>query len=146
MTEQPLKTYVAITVEPEPRVFVLEDADMPRRNIGSSPVLHSWLRAGAAGVIGVKFSSWMIKQSTLSTVEKSTVSLWNQSESDFEVFFGERREYDSDADQDDESGHAYLARLDSKTLAICFPIHGSSLGKQDVETLASTLTSWVKPG
>ena len=85
----------------------------------------------------------MIKQGKLSAAEKSTVTGWNKSESDFEVFFGSEKEYSQDAVQDDETGHAFILRLDKETLAICFPMYGSTLGKGQVESLTSSLSSWV---
>lgn len=144
MAEQPLKQYVAVTVAPEPLIYVLADEDMPRKSIDSGPVFHSWLRSATNGIVGVKFSSWMIKQGKLPQAEKATVTRWNQSESDFEVFFGKSREYDH-AEQDDEASPGYIMRLDDKTLAICFPVHGSTLKKGEVESLTSSLPVWAKP-
>ncbi len=144
MAEQTVRNYVAVTVDRDPRIFVLGEEDMPRKSLDTGLIFHSWLRAGASGVVGLKFSSWMIKQGKLTPIERSVVSRWNQSESDFEVFFGQGREYDYDEDKEDETGAAHILRLDAKTLAICFPLFGSTLGKRDVEALADTLAGWFR--
>lgn len=144
MAEQPVRNYLAVTVDPDPRVYVLGDMDMPRKSLDHGLVFHSWLRAGAAGVVGVKFSSWMIKQGKLTPAERSVVSRWNQAESDYEVFFGPGRDYDQAEELEDETGAAYMLRLDARTLAICFPLFGSTLRKGDAESLAGSLTGWTR--
>jgi hypothetical protein len=146
MAEQPVKNYVAVTVNAEPRIFILKEDEMPRRGLVPGMISHSWLRAGATDVVGVKFSSWMIKHGGLTAAERSVVSRWNQSESDFEVFFGTVRDYDRDDSQQDETGSACMMRLDSSTLALCFPVHGSSLGKGGAESLAASLTDRTRSG
>jgi len=142
MAEQPVRNYVAVTVDAQPRVFRLKEEDMPRWGMQPGFIFHSWLRAGATGVIGVKFSSWMIKHGGLTPAERTVVSRWNQSEADFEVFFGKDRDYDDNSDQQDETGSASMVRLNANTMALCFPIHGSTLGKGGTEALAA-LTDWV---
>jgi hypothetical protein len=134
-----VKNYVAITIEATPKIYLLEESRMPKGILSSGPIFHSWLRGRSVGIIGIKFSSWMIRQGNLTKTEKSTVALWNKSETDFEVFFGTEREYDGEANTDDESGHTYVLRLDGKILAICFPLFSSSLGKAEIDTLASSL-------
>jgi hypothetical protein len=144
MAEQIVRNYVAVTVDSDPRFFVLGEEDMPRKSLDTGLIFHSWLRAGASGVVGLKFSSWMIKQGKLTPTERSVVSRWNLSESDFEVFFGPGREYDHNEAQEDETGAAHMLRLDSKTLAICFPLYGSTLQKGDTEALAASLATWSR--
>lgn len=146
MTEQPDRKYVAITMQADPLVFLLGEEDMPRKRLDYSFIFHSWLHSGACGVIGVKFSSWMIKHGKLTPAERSVVSEWNRSESDFEVFFGKSRDYDHDKSQTDETGAACLMRLASGALAVCFPIFGSTLGKRDSEVLAANLADWTRQG
>lgn len=140
MKEPIVRNYLAVTVVEDPKASILEESTMPKRISGHGPISHGWLRSRTAGVVGVKFSSWMIRQAELSKAEKTTVAAWNKSESDFEVFFGDERDYDQDLSQDDESGSAYLLRLNLKTLAICFPLQGSSLAKREAEALVSTLS------
>jgi len=143
MAEQPVRNYVVVTLDIVPRVFMLKEEDIPRWGFQPGFIFHSWLRSGPAGVIGVKFSSWMIKQGNLTPAERSVVTQWNHSESDYEVFFGSVRDYDHDDAESDESGSAYLMRLDASTLALCFPIHGSTLGKAGAVVLAASLTDWT---
>lgn len=144
MTEQPPRRYLVVTVDPVPSLFILDEEAMPRKNRDNCTIFHSWLRSGASGVVGMKFSSWMIKLGKLSPTERQTVTGWNKSESDFEVFFGSSREYDKDDDAEDEAGSAYLLRLEGKPLAICFPIYGPTLKKGDAEALHATLKSWTQ--
>jgi hypothetical protein len=146
MAEQPLRHYVAVTVDTPSRVFALKEGDIPRWGREPGFIFHTWLRAASAGVVGVKFSSWMIKQGGLSPAERSVVTGWNRSESDFEVFFGNVRDYEQNEAQADETGSASLMRLDARTLALCFPIHGSSLGKAGAAALAATLPDWPGAG
>jgi hypothetical protein len=143
MADQTVKNYVAVTVNAEPRVFRLREEDMPRRRLEQGIIFHSWLCAGATDVVGVKFSSWMIKHRGLTAIERSVVSRWNQSESDFEVFFGTDRDYDHDDTQKDETGSTCMMHLDANTLALCFPVHGSMLGKAGAAALAASLTDWT---
>ena len=143
MAEQPVRNYVAVTLDAVPRVFMLKEEDIPRWGMQPGFIFHSWLRAGPTGVVGVKFSSWMIQQGSLTPAERSVVSQWNHSESDFEVFFGTAREYDHDDAEPDESSSACLMRLDASTLALCFPIYGSTLGKEGAAVLAASLTDWT---
>jgi hypothetical protein len=142
MADQSVRNYVAVTVDAQQSVFMLKEGDIPRRGLEPGFIFHSWLRAGATGVIGVKFSSWMIKHGNLSLAERSVVARWNQCESDFEVFFGAVRDYDHNETQD-ETGSASLMRLDARTLALCFPIHGSTIGKVGAAALAASLTDWT---
>lgn len=143
MAEQLVRNYVAITVDAEPRVFLLKEDDIPKQRLEQGIIFHSWLSADATGVIGLKFSSWMIKHGHLTPAERSVVSRWNESETDFEVYFGPIRDYNRDDARPDETGSVCMTRLDANTLALCFPVHGSALGKGVAETLAASLTDWT---
>jgi hypothetical protein len=143
MAEQPVRNYVAITVDAEPRVFILKEEGIPKHRLEQGVIFHSWLCAGATGVIGLKFSSWMIKHGHLTPAERLVVSRWNESETDFEVYFGTNRDYDNDNARPDETGSVCMTRLDANTLALCFPVHGSMIAKGGAETLAASLTDWT---
>ncbi len=139
------RNYLAITVDPAPAVWLITEEQVREKVVQSSPIYHSWLRKAGAGIVGVRFSSWMINHGFLSRREKDVVTGWNRGEGDFEVFFGPEKEYDSDTEPDEEVRHTCLVKLEKDLLGVSLPLFGPALAKQEVARLEETLIPWAKP-
>lgn len=146
MNKQAMKrNYVAVTIAPVPRVFLLDEGFARERTIFPSPISHSWARHPVSGIIGIRFCSWMINHGPLPRKEKAVVSEWNKSESDFEVFFGDSKEYDHEASLDDAFRHTSLLLLNRALLGVSFPLFGPTLARQEIDRLEAGLMPWAHP-
>ena len=63
----------------------------------------------------------MINHGPLPRKEKAIVSEWNKSESDFQIFFGDVREYDHEASLDDATRYTSLLLFNRTLMAVSFP-------------------------
>jgi hypothetical protein len=105
----------------------------------SSPIFHSWLRREGNGVVGLKFSTWMINTTVLTKKEKETVGKWEKSDSEFAIFFGGAKEYDEDASSDEVVKYTSIVKLDKVNHGISFPLFGPTLDKVEMAQLETKL-------
>lgn len=141
---RPTLNYMAVTINAEPKAYLLAEGEVGDRIIHSRPIFHTWLRNGASTIIGLKFSAWMVHQSCLSRGEKSIVVGWTRNASDLEVFFGPEHEYDEDRSLDEIARNTSIVKLDRDMHGLSFPLFGEALGKGDRSYLEASLENWVK--
>lgn len=139
------RNYLAVTIAPVPRVYLLDEGFARERTIFPSPISHSWARHPVSGIIGVRFCSWMINHGPLPRKEKAIVSEWNKSESDYEVFFGDVRDYDYEASLDDASRYTSLLLFNRTLMAVSFPLFGPTLANPEIDRLEAVLRPWARP-
>ena len=73
------------------------------------------------------------------------VSEWNKSESDYEVFFGDVRDYDYEASLDDASRYTSLLLFNRTLMAVSFPLFGPTLANPEIDRLEAGLRPWARP-
>lgn len=138
--EKTVKNYMAITIEQTPRISLIDEDNIGDKIINSRPIFHSWLRNKKVGIIGIRFSAWMINQTLLSKAEKDLINSWN-TESDYELFFGEEKEFDSENSIDDVVKYTSIIKLEKGVHGVAFPLFGTSMSKAEIANLESTFQS-----
>lgn len=136
------RNYITITIENVPKVQVMDEVDNNSKIKLASPIYHSWLRSEKSGIVGLKFSAWMINQSFLSKEEKAILKKWGKSNSDFEILFGDKTEYDVEKSKDDVVLFTSILKMDKTTHAISFPLFGVSVDKKEMAELEAMVPRW----
>lgn len=136
------RNYITITIEDSPKILAMEEADNNSKIKLASPIYHSWLRSDDNGIIGLKFSAWMINQSFLSKEEKATLKKWGKSNSDHEIFFGDHRDYNPEKSKDDVVLFTSILKMDKTTHGISFPLFGVSVDKKEMAELEANIPKW----
>ena len=133
-----------MTIEDVPRIGIIDEDGLSQKMVQPGPFYHSWLRKEPTGVVGIKFSSWMISQGLLSKKEKEIISKWNKSKTDFEIYFSGREEYDTEISNDEVVTNTSILKLAKNSYAMAFPLFGSTIGKTEMSVLESNLLLWQK--
>lgn len=139
---QILKNYMMVTIEEVPKCSMIDEPNNSEKIMLASPIFHSWLRNDSEGVIGLKFSSWMINNGQLTKKEKDVIALWSKSETDFEIFFGKTREYNPEKSLDEVVLYTSILKLDKVQHALSFPLFGASVDKKEMALLEASLPPW----
>ena len=141
---RPTLSYMAVTLNSEPKAYLLAEGEVGDRIIHARPIFHTWLRNSASTIIGLKFSAWMVHQGSLNREEKAVVAGWTKVSSDHEVFFGLDRDYDEEKCLDEISRNTAIVKLDKDIHGLSFPLFGDALSKADRAFLEGSLENWVK--
>lgn len=139
---QSTRMFLTISIDDPPRIALLDEDAINGKMVLPAPFYHSWLR-GAAGIIGVRFSSWMINQGLLSKKEKEVVAGWNKSKADHEVYFSPSHDYDEEKSNDEAVKHTSIIKLDKLTHAVAFPLFGESTSKSEMLALGANIAAWA---
>lgn len=85
----------------------------------------------------------MINQGRLSKKEKELIKKWNCSDSDYEIFFGSNRDYNSENSLDEVVQYTSIIRFDKSNHGIAFPLFGANLDKKEMAELEVNLIKWT---
>jgi hypothetical protein len=142
MKEKVLKNYLLVTIDEVPQISLIDEVNISDKILLASPIFHSWLRNDEVGVVGIKFSSWMINQGYLSKKEKAVITKWSGSDSDFEIYFGPTTEHNSKSSLDEVVLFTSIIKLDKTLHGISFPMFGATIDKGEMERLESIIPRW----
>lgn len=141
---RPTLNYLAVTINAEPKAYLLAEGEVGGRIIHARPIFHTWLRNSSSIIVGLKFSAWMVHQGSLTREEKATVAGWTRIAADHEVFFGADHGYEEELSLDEVSRNTAIVKLDKDVHGLSFPLFGDVLGKGDRAYLETSLENWIK--